>query len=146
MKKILFVCLGNICRSPLAEGIAQKMIDEQGLDFNVDSAGTSNWHEGETPCQNSIQIAKTHGIDISKQRSRPVSRDDMQTFDLIVAMDAQNKADLETMGFKNVRLLGEFGGYHGTDVPDPYYFHGVEGFEKVYSMIETCVTDLLDTL
>ncbi len=144
MKQILFVCLGNICRSPLAEGIAKRIAQEKVLPLRVESAGTSSWHEGEPPCKNSIEIAAKKGVDISTQRSRPVSQHDKHTFDYIVAMDTQNKNDLESKGFQNVYLLGDFGGFEGSDVPDPYYFRGIEGFEKVYTMIETALYDLLE--
>ena len=141
MKSILFVCLGNICRSPLAEGIAKDISKNLGLNLKIDSAGTSNWHEGESPCEQSIKIAKEKGIDISKQRSRPVCREDKE-FDLIVALDTQNRDDLKSMGFENVRLLGEFGGLNGTDIPDPFYFKDFSGFKRVYEMIEKGVQGL----
>ncbi len=143
MKRILFVCLGNICRSPIAEGIARHHCNTHGLSIRIDSAGTSSWHEGEPPCAHSIKVARLHGIDISTQVSRPVSEADKSVFDHIVAMDRQNKKDLEAMGFENVHLIGDFGGYGGKDVPDPYFFSGFEGFEKVYGMIEDTVTDLI---
>ena len=146
VKKILFVCLGNICRSPLAEGIAQKLIKDKGLNLYAESAGTSNWHKGEAPCNHSIKVAKNHGIDISTQKSRPVSQKDIISFDLIIAMDTQNKLDLENMGFRNIYLLGDYGGFEGANVPDPYYFPGFEGFEKIYAMIDTCINDLIAQL
>ena len=142
-KKILFVCLGNICRSPLAEGIAQKHIDAHKLPFYVESAGTSSWHKGEAPCRNSVKVAKNYGIDISGQRSRPVKKPDIISFDYVIAMDTQNQTDLQAFGFEKVYRLGEFGGYRGADVPDPYFFKGFEGFEKVYEMVACCVEDIL---
>lgn len=144
MKKILFVCLGNICRSPLAEGVAQYIAQQKDLDLEIDSAGTSNWHEGEKPCGHSIKVAGQNGIDISKQRSRPVTKQDITYFDCVVAMDEQNKSDLENFGFTYVYKLGNFGGYQGSDVPDPYFFPGFEGFEKVFEMVENCVSDFLE--
>jgi len=144
MKQILFVCLGNICRSPIAEGVAKKLVKEHRLDCIIDSAGTSAWHKGEPPCDNSIKVAEKNGIDISKQTSRPVTSEDCRKFDYVIAMDAQNQKDLESKGFQNVYLLGEFGGYSGRDVPDPYYFQGFEGFEKVYRMIETSLKDFIN--
>jgi protein-tyrosine phosphatase len=144
MKRILFVCLGNICRSPIAEGVARHIAQKKGLELEVDSAGTSSWHKGEPPCEHSIQVAKKHGIDISKQVSHPVKDGDRHYFDHIVAMDTQNQKDLEALGFQNVHLLGDFGGHEGKDVPDPYYFPGFEGFEKVYSMIEHAIEDFLE--
>ena len=142
-KRILFVCLGNICRSPLAEGVAQSILEKEGLNLVVDSAGTSNWHEGETPCDHSIKISIQNEVDISQQRSRPVTKQDIQIFDYVVAMDAQNKSDLENFGFTNVYKLGDFGGYKGANVPDPYFFPGFEGFEKVFKMVDICVKDFL---
>ena len=144
MSKILFVCLGNICRSPLAHGIAQHISKEKDLEWIIDSAGTSDWHAGEAPCDNSIKVAKNHQIDISSQYSRLITKEDITTFDYIVAMDRKNKADMEAFGFKNVYLLGDFAGQNGTDVPDPYFFNGFEGFEKVYTMVELCVRDFID--
>jgi len=146
MKKILFVCLGNICRSPLAQGIAEDISKKKQLHYEIDSAGTSDWHVGESPCANSITIAHHHQIDISQQHSRTITQKDIDYYDYVVAMDKQNKADMETFGFKNVHLLGDFGNKGGKDVPDPYFFKGpsvLDGFEKVYTMVEHCVQDLL---
>ncbi len=143
MKKILFVCLGNICRSPLAEGVAQNILEKEGLNLVVGSAGTSNWHEGEAPCDHSINIARQNDVDISKQRSRPITKQDIEDFDYVIAMDTQNKIDLENFGFNNVYILGDFGGYKGANVPDPYFFPGFEGFEKVFDMVDVCVKDFL---
>ncbi|MCB4745450.1 MAG: low molecular weight phosphotyrosine protein phosphatase [Sulfurovum sp.] len=145
MKRILFVCLGNICRSPLAEGIAHHyLIQKSQKTIEIDSAGTSEWHKGEAPCKHSIEVAQQHNIDISSQRSRPVTQSDQYKFDYIVALDKQNRNDLEIMGFQNIYLLGDFGSHGGEDVPDPYFFNGFEGFEKVYNMIETAVKDLIE--
>ena len=146
MKKILFVCLGNICRSPLAHGIAQKVTNTALLSYEIDSAGTSDWHIGESPCDNSIIVAKNHAIDISQQHARQITKEDAQHYDYIIALDKQNKTDMEMFGFKNVYLLGDYGGYKGEDIPDPYFFTGnnvLDGFEKVYTMIETCVEDFI---
>ena len=145
MKKILFVCLGNICRSPLAEGIARDYILKKGLDIRVDSAGTGSWHIGEPPCEGSQKIAKIKGIDISTHKARQITKKDLVEFELIVALDSKNYADLKAMGAKNLVKLGDFG-FNGEDVPDPYFFNGFEGFEKVYDMIEKCVINLLKTV
>ena len=142
--KILFVCLGNICRSPLAEGVAQNILEKEGLNLVVDSAGTSNWHEGEAPCAHSIKIARQNTVDISQQKSRPITKQDIEDFDYVLAMDAQNKIDLENFGFSNVHKLGDFGGYKGANVPDPYFFPGFKGFEKVFEMVNVCVKDFLE--
>lgn len=142
-KSILFVCLGNICRSPLAEGIAKKIANDKGLEITVDSAGTSGYHSGEAPCTNSQVIAKQYGIDISKQRSREVDISDFHAFDMIIALDNSNLKDLEMLGCQNCTKLGNFGA-NGKDVPDPYYYDGLEGFEKVFKMIENCVENIFD--
>ena len=135
MDRILFVCLGNICRSPLAHGVAEKIVNDKALALTIDSAGTSNWHEGETPCEHSIEIAEQYDVDIRQQRSRPITKEDISLFKYVVAMDQQNKADMEAFGFHTVHLLGDYGDFQGKDVPDPYFFDGFEGFEHVYSMI-----------
>jgi len=143
MKSILFVCLGNICRSPLADGIANKIAREGEKDLYIDSAGTSNWHKGEAPCQHSIDIASLHKIDISGLKSRPIIKKDIQEFKYIVAMDEQNKKDLISYGFKDVFKIGDFGGLGGADIPDPYHFRELEGFQIVFEMIEKGVVDFL---
>jgi len=142
MNSILFVCLGNICRSPIAEGIARKYIKEKNLAIIVDSAGTGGWHVGETPCDNSIRVALKHDVDISKLQARQIKKTDFTSFDLIVALDQSNYRDLQILGCKNLIKLGDYG-FDGADVPDPYFFKGFEGFENVYSMIESCVENLL---
>ncbi|WP_027327585.1 low molecular weight protein-tyrosine-phosphatase [Helicobacter pametensis] len=138
--KILFVCLGNICRSPLAQAIAQKY----NQDHEFDSAGISGYHRGSPPCKGSQWVAREHNIPIMHITSRPVRYPKDDHFDLILALDTQNYQDLLAMGFEahKVRKLGEFG-FDGLDVPDPYYYTGMEGFERVYSMIETCVLNLI---
>ncbi|MDF1880953.1 low molecular weight phosphotyrosine protein phosphatase [Sulfurimonas sp. MAG313] len=143
MKSLLFVCLGNICRSPLAEGIAKKIILEKKLNITVDSAGTGDWHIGDSPCHNSIKVAALHGVDISSQQSRQVTLKDFQDYELIIGLDDSNMTNLNKLGAKDALKLGSFG-YKNEDVPDPYFFDGFEGFEKVYEMIESCVTQLLE--
>jgi len=144
--KILFVCLGNICRSPLAKGVAIKKAKEKNLNLFIDSAGTSSYHIGERPCDYSIKIAKQNGIDISNFRAREVNKSD-KNFDLIIALDKSNKKDLQKMGFKNIKLLGEFGGFNGADVPDPYFFESFnKGMQEVFNMIEKSVDDLLEKI
>jgi protein-tyrosine phosphatase len=141
MQSVLFVCLGNICRSPLAEGIAKKLVEEMSLNIRVDSAGTGDWHIGEAPCTNSIKVAKMHGIDISMLRARQIKKSDFDKFEFIVALDESNYKDLKSMGATNLVKLGEYG-YEGADVPDPYFFNGFEGFHEVYKMIDICVRNL----
>lgn len=142
MKSIIFVCLGNICRSPIAQGIATKIIKENSLDIEVDSAGTGSWHVGENPCPNSVKVAQNNGVDISQLISRQVKKEDFDKFDLVVALDEQNYSDLKSIGAKNLVKLGDYG-YDGVDVPDPYFFDGFEGFNEVYKMCEECVENLL---
>ncbi len=143
MKSILFVCLGNICRSPIAHGIANKIARKNDLLLHIDSAGTSKWHIGEVPCENSVKIAKMNDIDISDLKARTIHPKDSEIFNYIVAMDKQNKNDLISLGCENVFLLGDYGGFGGVDVPDPYHFQTFSGFEKVYNMIDVCVRDFL---
>ncbi len=142
MPSVIFVCLGNICRSPLAEGVMRAQAEEKGIRLLVDSAGTGDWHIGEPPCEHSVRVAAMHGIDISGLRARKVTAEDLRRFEYIVGLDDSNVRDLKAMGAKRVLKLGDYG-YDGADVPDPYFFPGFEGFEKVFSMIETCVGNLL---
>lgn len=134
------VCLGNICRSPLAEGILKSKLPKDI--FTVDSAGTSNYHINELPDSRSIEVAKKHTIDITKQRGRQFTSEDFDTFDLIYAMDtsnykniiklARNPEDISKVRF----ILDEILNYNLKDVPDPYY-GGENGFDAVYEMLDT---------
>jgi len=144
-KSIIFVCLGNICRSPLAEGAAKQYIKDKGLDIYIGSAGTGSWHIGEPPCENSIKVAHQNGLDISQQRARQVKTEDFEKFDYIIGLDDSNVQNLKNLGCKNVLKLGDYG-YDGEDVPDPYFFDGFEGFDKVFSMINTCTKNFIDTI
>lgn len=142
VKSIIFVCLGNICRSPIAEGVAKRYAKAKNLDVIIDSAGTGDWHIGEAPCENSIKVAKQNGINIAEQRARQVTKRDLKKFDLVVGLDSKNITSLHQLGRQDALLLGDFG-YEGEDVPDPYFFDGFEGFDKVYEMIDICVTNLM---
>lgn len=142
IKSIIFVCLGNICRSPIAEGIAKKYSKDNNLNLTIDSAGTGSWHIGENPCDNSIKIALNNGIDISRQIARQVRLEDFYVYDLVVGLDDKNMKDLKKIGCKNPVKLGSFG-FNDEDVPDPFFFEGFEGFDKVYSMIDCCVKELI---
>ncbi|MBR2690702.1 MAG: low molecular weight phosphotyrosine protein phosphatase [Aquamicrobium sp.] len=139
-KSILFVCLGNICRSPLAEGVFRDVLASRGLEhrFVLDSAGTGGWHAGSAPDPRSVEIAARHGIDISSQQARKVALDDFSRFDLILGMDRSNVADLKAAApheaRERIHLFLEFAGDRGREVPDPYY-GGAEGFASVYRMI-----------
>ena len=143
VKSILFVCLGNICRSPLAQGIAEQYIKEKNIELVVQSAGTGSWHIGDAPCENSIKVASLNGIDISKQQAQQVKKSDFKNFDLIIGLDDSNISNLKNLGCKNPLKLGDFG-FNGEDVPDPYFFDGFEGFDKVFEMIDICVKNLID--
>ena len=145
MKSIIFVCLGNICRSPIAEGCAKKYAKENALELEIDSAGTGSWHIGEAPCENSIVVARDNGIDISGLVARQITKEDINSFDLIVALDDNNYRDLKALGAKNLVKLGDYG-YDGEDVPDPYFFKGFDGFSEVYKMIDTCTKNLLQEI
>jgi protein-tyrosine phosphatase len=137
--KILMVCLGNICRSPLAEGILQSKLPADK--FIVDSAGTGNWHAGQQPDKRSILTAKNRGLDISCQKARQLKPSDFTEFDHIYVMDGSNFKDVTKLAPNDeakakVKLMMDeiFPGQH-IDVPDPY-FGGQDGFDKVYDMLE----------
>ncbi|UTJ06540.1 low molecular weight protein-tyrosine-phosphatase [Arcobacter roscoffensis] len=142
VKSIIFVCLGNICRSPIAQGVGQRYAKQNNLDLDVQSAGTGDWHIGEPPCENSIKVCKQNDLDISKQRAQQVTIEDLKNYDLVVGLDDSNITNLKKLGAKDVLKLGDFG-FDGQDVPDPYFFEGFEGFDKVYEMIEICVENLI---
>jgi len=145
LKSVLFVCLGNICRSPLAEGVAKEYISKHNLSIKVDSCGTGSWHIGEPPCLNSIKVAKLNNIDISNLRARKIDKDDFNKFDKIVALDESNYNDLLKLGCPKNKLvkLGYYG-YNNKDIPDPYFFNDFEGFYTVFNMIYKCVNNLFD--
>lgn len=135
------VCLGNICRSPLAEGVLQSLVESRALDWKVESAGTSNWHEGEPPHHRAIKTAKRHGIDISAQHSRPFVAEDMDRFDHIYVMDSQNYQDVKGIAGKlwnpakvdlilNASLPGK-----NKSVPDPWFENTDKAFEHVYDLL-----------
>ena len=139
MQKILMVCLGNICRSPLAEGILKSKINSQNI--FIDSAGTGAYHIGHLPDQRSIDVAKKYGIDITNQKARQITSDDFDEFDLIYAMDKSNFENILALARneddqKKVKLiLNESNPNQNLEVPDPY-FGGNDGFEKVYKMLD----------
>lgn len=145
MNSVIFVCLGNICRSPIAEGVAKRLAAEKGLHVKVASAGTGSWHVGETPCANSVKVAKNNGIDISKYIASQITKKELQEYEYIVALDSSNYNDLKRLGAQNLYKLGEFG-YNNEDVPDPYFFNGFEGFDRVYEMIDVCVKKMFEEL
>ncbi len=149
MKKILFVCLGNICRSPTADGVLRKLVADSGLEKRmlIDSAGTGDWHIGRAPDSRTIKAAARRGYDLSVLRARLVTQDDFDEFDYILAMDKSNLAHLQKM--KPAHFAGHLGlfmdfaphmGY--SEVPDPY--HGDEDdFERVLDLVEEAAQHLL---
>lgn len=142
--KLLMVCLGNICRSPLAHGIMEHLVQEKGLDWQVDSAGTGDWHVGEPPDSRSVRAARNHGIDISSQVCRLFKISDFDDYDYIFVMDESNLADIQGMARNEtdaakVQLL-----LVDRIVPDPYYDNSQ--FEPVFSMIEEGCRDIIDRL
>jgi protein-tyrosine phosphatase len=139
--KLLMICLGNICRSPLAEGIMQHLSDEQGLGWEIDSAGTGGWHVGEGPDRRSVRTARNHGIDISRQVCRVIRESDFKDFDHIFVMDRYNLQDVLAMApdersAEKVKLL-----LGNREVPDPYYDDGQ--FEPVFKLIEGGCKDII---
>lgn len=150
MYKLLFVCAGNICRSPTAEGIMKKLVKAAGFEDSiyVDSAGTSSYHSSDIPDSRSIECADRHGLDLRSQRSRPVRAEDFAFFDLILAMDDQNIWNLEQKRphgdpryqKAEVKKILEYAPQYGSNVPDPYY---LDGFDHVYEMLEVACQNLL---
>ena len=147
---ILFVCMGNICRSPTAHGIFQHLVDEAGLNDRivVDSAGTIAYHVGDSPDPRSSKTALEHGIDLSSQRARQVNRDDYERQDYILAMDYDNLRDLQNQcpehhQHKLQLLLHYHPDEYLDEVPDPYY-GGARGFDEVFAMVETACKRLLN--
>lgn len=149
MVKVLFVCLGNICRSPTAEGVFRRLVQESELAGRVvaESAGTHAYHIGEPPDPRAQRAAARRGVDLSAKRGREVRERDFHEFDYVVAMDRENYEHLSArcpvgMRYK-IRLLMEFAaGYAEQEVPDPY-FGGTAGFDRVLDMIEDAATGLL---
>ena len=150
--RILFVCLGNICRSPMAEGVFRRVADDAGLMhlFGIDSAGMGDWHAGQAPDHRAQKAALTRGVDISNQSARKIEPEDFDDFDLIVAMDGANIADLEDIvphaaRGKIRRFLDYAPHLDHEDVPDPYY-GGREGFDHALDLIEAAAQGLLAEL
>ena len=140
------VCLGNICRSPLAHGILEHKLQQKKLNWTVNSCGTSSWHIGEPPDRRSIEIARMNGIDISQQRAAQFSKEDYKNYDLIIAMDASNYNDIisqaqnESDKAKVSMLMNYLYKGENRQVPDPYY-NG--GFQLVFDMISEATDKLI---
>ncbi|HEX6133631.1 MAG TPA: low molecular weight protein-tyrosine-phosphatase [Longimicrobiales bacterium] len=148
---VLFVCLGNICRSPLAKGVFTQLVTEEGLSdrFEIDSAGTSDYHIGESPDPRTTQEAERRGV-LLEHAARQVGHQDFERFDYVLAMDARNLGKLERLarqlrGRAELHLLRSFDPEAGDDleVPDPY-FGGPDGFADVHDMIERACRGLLE--
>ena len=147
--QVLFVCLGNICRSPAAEGVMQHLVDEAGLStsIRIDSAGTESWHHGKLPDARMREAGKARGY-LLQSRARQVKRDDLANFDLILAMDADNLRNLraldpEGLHATKIRAFCDCCTDHDEkEVPDPYY-GGPEGFEKVLNLLEDGCANVL---
>ncbi len=150
MNRILFVCLGNICRSPMAEGVFHHVAMNRGLipPVEVDSAGTGSWHIGDPPDSRAQHAAATRGVDISAQQARQIHVRDFEVFDLIVAMDRSNVENLQSLAPQGlhgkIRLFLEFAPVAGAlEVPDPYY-GGEAGFDHALDLIEAAAHGLAE--
>ncbi|MBZ0333754.1 Low molecular weight protein-tyrosine-phosphatase YfkJ [Marinobacter sp. JH2] len=149
--RVLFVCLGNICRSPSAEGVFRKLVTEQGMTdrVSIDSCGTADWHTGKSADSRSIEAAGRRGIDLSDLKARQIQSDDLDTFDYVLVMDRSNLADVRDIWRQNggtePKLFLEFGRSDEVEVPDPYYGGG-QGFEYVLDLIQSASEGLLEDI
>jgi protein-tyrosine phosphatase len=148
---VLFVCLGNICRSPSAEGVFRQVVEHAGLSekVKIDSCGVGDWHLGKSPDARSQAAAARRGIDISGQRARQFQASDLADFDYVLVMDRQNLADVqrtwEQVGGTRPELFLSYGRFSHQEVPDPYY-GGDQGFETVLDLIHEASEGLLEQL
>lgn len=148
---ILFVCLGNICRSPLAEGVFRDVVTARGLTdrFAVDSAGTGAWHEGDLPDPRSIDVAAKYGVDLTAQRARKIKQDDFSRFTHILGMDLSNVEKLQraapVQAAASIHLFLEFATGNAIEILDPYY-GGSDGFDRAYRTIRDASASLVDKL
>ncbi|MCE2926414.1 MAG: low molecular weight phosphotyrosine protein phosphatase [Rickettsiales bacterium] len=149
MMRLGFVCTGNICRSPTAEGIARHLIHKNGLNIDVQSAGTHGYHIGEPPDRRSIITAKKYGVDIASQRARLISPSDFHDSDLLLAMDGGHLRLLHQLNpvqsRAEIALFMDYAGMGMQGVPDPYYGN-LQGFDDVYKLIESAMQTILDRL
>jgi protein-tyrosine phosphatase len=151
--RLLFVCMGNICRSPLAEGIFAHVTRERNEHsrYRIDSAGIGDWHQGELADPRSQTVARKHGIELTSRARQVIAPDDFKNFDLLLAMDRQNQRDLISLAPKEnqnkIRLMREFDPEGGVDaeVPDPYY-GGALGFDRVFAMLHRSCLRLFELL
>ncbi len=147
MVRVLFVCMGNICRSPLAQGVLENVLRREGLqgEVFVDSAGTGSWHAGSPPDERAQRSASSRGLDLSSQRARQIAREDCEGFDYVLTMDEANYRTVAALcrGRAEVRPFLDFAaGSPETEVPDPFY-GGPEGFEHVLDLVEAASEGLL---
>ena len=152
MKRVLFVCTGNICRSPTAEGVFRHLARERGVleRIRIDSAGTIDFHAGEAPDPRAVEHAARRGYDLSDLRARQVTYADFHQFDRILAMDRGHLRQLKALApggaaSRIAMFLDHSGRWHGRDVPDPYY-GGAHGFEEVLDMVEEACAGLLEDI
>lgn len=151
MIRVLFVCLGNICRSPTAEAVFRAYLKKHDLEAHIqaDSAGTASWHEGKSPDERSIAKGAERGYDLSRLRARQVIEDDFNQFDYILAMDKQNLANLQTLkpegSSTEPTLFLDYAGLSQAEVPDPYY-GGEDGFDEVVDLVEKACEGLIKEL
>ena len=150
MVRVLFVCMGNICRSPLAQGVFEDVLRREGLEdeVSVDSAGTGSWHVGSPPDQRALSAASLRGVDISSQRARRIDPEDCQNFDYVLTMDEENYRAVAGLcrGSAVVRPFLDFAtDSPETAVPDPYY-GGPDGFERVLDLVEEASEGLLEDI
>lgn len=148
--RVLFVCLGNICRSPLAQGVFEELVRKEGLEgeISADSAGTGSWHLGDPPDERAQQSAKLRGLDISGYRARRISPDDFDSFDYILTMDEDNYRAVSSVGYGGAEVrpfLDYAKDSPETEVPDPY-FGGERGFEYVLDLVEEASEGLLEDI
>ena len=151
MTSVLFVCLGNICRSPTAHGVFESLVKARGLDhqISIDSCGTGGWHVGESPDKRATAHARKRGYELSHLRARQVQANDFYEFNYILAMDEANLRELDLLCPTNAKVLPQlflsFGDYSETEVPDPYY-GGEQGFEHVLDLVESACEGLLEDI
>ncbi len=145
--KVLMVCLGNICRSPLAHGVLEERVRDGNLGWEVDSCGTSSWHVGEQPDERSIAVAAENGIDISGQRARQFTVADFEVFDHIIAMDSSNFSNIKSLArsendMEKVSLLLNYSfPSENRQVPDPYY---TGGFQYVFDLVAEAIDKFIE--
>lgn len=144
------VCLGNICRSPMAHGLLQHKVEKLGLAWEVDSAGTGNWHVGELPDKRAMATMKAKGIDISYQNARQIKNSDLDKYDVIYVMDISNLANVQRLATnpqqlqKITLMMNEVPNAELKEVPDPYFGTDNSGFEQVYKMLDAATDKVIE--